>query len=60
MKSAANYDEPQHAVGNRESQADGEEFYPKGAIAFFVSMLIGFGVIWGILYMMMVHRALHL
>ena len=60
MKAAGNYQEIQQAKDTPESQVEAEEFYPKGAIAFFVSMLIGFGIIWGALYMMMVHRALHL
>jgi len=33
-----------------------EEFFPKGAIAFFASMLIGFGLIWLGMYLLMVHR----
>ncbi|HET6142390.1 MAG TPA: hypothetical protein VG272_02180 [Candidatus Acidoferrales bacterium] len=60
MKAAGSYEEIQPIEHNPEMQADGEEFYPKGAIAFFVSMLIGFGIIWGALYMVMVHRALQL
>ena len=60
MKAAGDYEEVQQLEDNREMQTEGEEFYPRGAIAFFVSMLIGFGLIWGALYMTMVHRALHL
>ena len=37
-----------------------DEFFPKGAIAFFVSMLIGFGLIWLGMYLLMVHRQLWL
>jgi hypothetical protein len=60
MKAAGSFEEIQPAELNPEMQAEGEEFYPRGAIAFFVAMLIGFGIIWGGLYMVMVHRALHL
>jgi hypothetical protein len=37
-----------------------DEFFPKGAIAFFVSMLIGFALIWVGIYLLMVHRQLGL
>jgi len=37
-----------------------DEFFPKGAIAFFASMLIGFGLIWLGMYLLMVHRQLEL
>jgi hypothetical protein len=60
MKASGSFEEIQPIEHDSEMQAEGEEFYPKGAIAFFVSMLIGFGIIWGALYMVMVHRALHL
>jgi hypothetical protein len=33
-----------------------DEFFPKGAIAFFVTMLIGFALIWLGMYVVMVHR----
>lgn len=33
-----------------------EEFFPKGAIAFFASMLVGFGLIWLGMYLLMVKR----
>jgi hypothetical protein len=35
-----------------------EEFFPKGAIAFFACMLIGFGLIWLGMYLVMVQRQL--
>jgi hypothetical protein len=60
MKVAGSFEEIEQVGDHPEMQAEGEEFYPKGAIAFFVSMLIGFGLIWGALYMVIVHRALHL
>ena len=60
MKAAGNYEEIQQVSDNPQMQAEAEEFYPKGAIAFFVIMLVGFAFIWGSLYMMMVHRAFHL
>jgi len=33
-----------------------EAFYPKGAIAFFVSMLGVFGLIWLGMYALLIHR----
>lgn len=38
-----------------ESRAE-MEFFPKGAIAFFASMLVGFGLIWLGMYLLMVKR----
>lgn len=35
-----------------------EEFFPKGAIAFFVTMLGGFALIWLGMYVLLVHRQL--
>ena len=32
------------------------EFFPKGAIAFFVAMLVSFGLIWFGMYMLLLHR----
>ena len=62
MKATVNHEDVQQIreIDEREMQAEPEEFSPKGAIAFFISMLIGFGIIWGCLYAIMVHRALHL
>jgi hypothetical protein len=37
-----------------------EQFFPKGAIAFFASMLLAFAVIWLGLYFMLVQRQLWL
>jgi hypothetical protein len=36
-----------------------EEFFPKGAIAFFIALLVGFSMIWAGVYMLMVHRQFH-
>jgi len=36
------------------------EFFPKGAIAFFAAMLVGFGLIWLGMYALLVHRQLGL
>jgi len=36
------------------------EFFPKGAIAFFVSLIIGFAFIWTGVYLLMLHRQFHL
>ena len=35
------------------------DFFPKGAIAFFTAMLIGFALIWAGLYVLMVQRQFH-
>jgi hypothetical protein len=35
-----------------------EEFYPKGAIAFFAAMLGAFALIWLGMYVLLVHRQL--
>jgi hypothetical protein len=35
------------------------EFVPKGAVAFFAGLIIGFAIIWGGVYMLMVHRQFH-
>ena len=37
-----------------------EEFFPRGAITFFVTMIAGFGLIWLGMYWMLVHRNLWL
>jgi hypothetical protein len=39
-------------------KAGTEEFFPKGAIAFFAMMLGGFALIWLGMYMLLVHRQL--
>ncbi len=36
-----------------------EDFFPRGAIAFFVSLIIGFGLIWAGLFYLMVQRQFH-
>jgi len=36
------------------------DFFPKGAIAFFVAMLAAFGLIWFGMYLLLVHRQLGL
>lgn len=37
-----------------------EEFFPKGAIAFFVAMIAGYGLIWLGIYLLLVQRQLWL
>lgn len=37
-----------------------QDFFPKGAIAFFIAMLVGFGLIWLGMYLLLVHRQLGL
>jgi hypothetical protein len=39
---------------------ESEEFFPRGAIAFFVVLIIGFALIWAGIYLLMVHRQFHL
>lgn len=36
--------------------AKATEFFPAGAIAFFVVMLVSFGLIWLGMYVLMIHR----
>ena len=43
-----------------DSKMTSDEFFPKGAIAFFVSMLAGFALIWLGMYLLLVHRQLGL
>ena len=38
---------------------DERVFFPKGAIAFFASMLVGFGAIWLSMYALLAHRQFH-
>jgi hypothetical protein len=42
------------------SSANDEVFFPKGAIAFFVAVLAGFGLIWLGIYLLLVQRQLGL
>lgn len=32
------------------------EFHPRGAVAFFASMLVFFGLVWLLFYALMIHR----
>lgn len=43
-----------------EAASQKEEFFPRGSIAFFVTMIAGFGLIWLGMYWMLVHRNLWL
>ena len=47
-------------VSRNQPAGSGEEFFPKGAVAFFASMLLAFAVIWLGLYFMLVQRQLWL
>jgi hypothetical protein len=40
--------------------ANEKEFFPRGAIAFFVTMIAGFGLIWLGVYLLLVQRQLWL
>jgi hypothetical protein len=42
----------------KEVSPETEQFFPKGAIAFFTAMLIGFGLIWLGMYLLLVQRQL--
>jgi len=46
--------------GKEEVLNKNQEFFPKGAIAFFVTMMAGFALIWLGMYWMLVHRNLWL
>ncbi len=39
---------------------NGADFFPKGSIAFFIVMLVSFGLIWLGMYLLLVHRQLGL
>ncbi len=46
---------------NDKPQQNAEpHFFPSGAIAFFVAMLVSFGLIWVGMYLLLVHRQLGL
>lgn len=45
---------------NQASSHRDQEFFPRGAIAFFVAMLVSFGLIWFGMYLLLVHRQLGL
>jgi hypothetical protein len=40
----------------RESSKGDEEFFPKGAIAFFAAMIVGFGLTWLGIYFLLLYR----
>ena len=42
------------------STKNGAEFVPKGAIAFFIAMLVSFGLIWFGMYLLLLYRQLDL
>lgn len=39
-----------------ELQRTEEDFFPRGAIAFFALMIVGFGLIWLGIYLLLLHR----
>jgi hypothetical protein len=43
-------------MGNNESSNESEEFFPKGAIAFFILLMILFLVIWFAMYFELLSR----
>jgi len=51
------------AIPNAQQGTDhldeAHDFFPKGAIAFFAAMLVGFALIWAGLYVLMVQRQFH-
>ena len=40
----------------RKTSDQDADFFPKGAIAFFVALVVFFGAVWGCLYALMLHR----
>lgn len=45
---------------NNPAPQDNAEFFPKGAIAFFIAMLLSFGLIWFGMYLLLLHRQMGL
>ncbi|MCC5940731.1 MAG: cytochrome c oxidase subunit 2A [Balneolaceae bacterium] len=43
-------------MGNNESNGEVEEFRPKGAIAFFIVLILFFAVVWFALYFELLSR----
>lgn len=43
-------------VSRNTSAPDEKEFFPVGAIAFFISMILAYGVIWLGIYVLLLHR----
>lgn len=41
-------------MNNKKSE--GENFVPKGAIAFFILMVLFYGFIWGVIWLIMILR----
>jgi hypothetical protein len=44
------------SVNANELQRTEENFFPRGAIAFFVLMIVGFGLIWLGIYLLLLYR----
>jgi len=47
-------------IEQHTESASEEKFFPRGAIAFFVTMIAGFGLIWLGIYLLLVQRQLWL
>lgn len=43
-------------MSNDESKPAEEEFFPRGAIAFFAAMIAAYGLIWLAIYFLLLHR----
>ena len=43
-------------VSNNDSEPAEEEFFPRGAIAFFTAMIAAYGLIWLAIYFLLLHR----
>jgi hypothetical protein len=41
---------------NDPAESNEKEFFPRGAIAFFVAMIVCYGIIWLAIYLLLVHR----
>ncbi len=44
------------SVNANELERTNEDFFPRGAIAFFALMIVGFGLIWLGIYFLLLHR----
>ena len=59
MKTIDKLEEMPVAQQDAQNPEEAHDFVPKGAIAFFAAMLIGFALIWAGLYALMVQRQFH-
>jgi len=43
-------------VASDDPKSTGEDFFPRGAIAFFAAMIAAYGLIWLGIYFLLLHR----